>query len=137
MRSVTLITKIIKIIKIRFSTMSNDNKFNNVSNPQHYIAKSGVEVIDLISDMPWIRGNAIKYIFRAGKKYPDKEIEDLEKAVFCINRELVRLRRENQIKVSTVDGNGTEAYDNVGKSNHNNRDVDRIADDNNSDCNLY
>lgn len=115
--------------------------FDNVNKPKHYVTKSGVEVIDLISDMPWIRGNAIKYIFRAGKKYPDKEIEDLEKAVFCINRELVRLRenqiRENQIKVSAVDGNGTEAYDNVGKSNHNNRDVDRISADNNSDGDLY
>lgn len=124
MRSVTLITKIIKIIKIRFSMMSNE--FNNVSNPQHYIAKSGVEVIDLISDMPWIRGNAIKYIFRAGKKNPDKEIEDLEKAKFCINRELARLRSENQ----------TEAY-NVDKSNRNNPDVDRVHNDNYSDRDLH
>ena len=114
-----------------------DNGFDNVNYPKHYVTKSGVEVIDLISDMPWIRGNAIKYIFRAGKKYPDKEIEDLEKAVFCINRELVRLRRENQIKVSAVDGNGTEAYDNVGKSNSNNRDVGHISNDNYSDGDLH
>ena len=116
--------------------MSND-EFNNVSKPQHYIAKSGVEVIDLISDMPWIRGNAIKYIFRAGKKYPDKEIEDLEKAVFCINRELERLRSEPQMNVSTVDGKDTEAYDNVGESNHNNRDVGHISNDNYNDCDLH
>ena len=105
----------------------NDNEFDNVNKPKHYIAKSGVEVIDLISDMPWIRGNAIKYIFRAGKKYPDKEIEDLEKAKFCINRELVRLRNRQQM----------EAYDNVCKSNPNNRDVGHIANDNYSDGDLH
>ena len=30
--------------------------------------------------------HAMKYLGRAGKKYPDKEIEDLDKAIECISR---------------------------------------------------
>jgi hypothetical protein len=37
------------------------------------------------------RGNAIKYIWRAGLKDKAKEIEDLKKAVWYINREISKL----------------------------------------------
>jgi hypothetical protein len=40
------------------------------------------------------RGNAIKYITRAGHKDPNKEIEDLEKAVFYLNYEIKRLKEQ-------------------------------------------
>jgi len=37
-------------------------------------------------------GNVIKYISRAGKKYPEKEIEDLEKAKWYLEREIIKLK---------------------------------------------
>ena len=53
---------------------------DNVNHPPHYTAYKGVEIIDLTEQMNFCRGNAVKYIARAGLKDPNKEIEDLEKA---------------------------------------------------------
>ena len=41
--------------------------------------------------MNFNRGNAIKYIWRAGEKNKRTEIEDLKKALFYINDEIKRL----------------------------------------------
>lgn len=70
-----------------------------VSHPSHYNQnKNGIEVIDIIEGQGWgagfNRGNSIKYILRAGAKDPSKEIEDLEKAAWYINREIERLQKE-------------------------------------------
>ena len=67
---------------------------NNVNHPSHYLANSGIEVIDAIEawNLNFSRGNAVKYIARAGVKNPEKEIEDLEKAVWYITREIKRLQ---------------------------------------------
>ena len=66
---------------------------NPVSHPSHY-TDGKIEVIDFIEDkkLNYHRGNAVKYISRAGKKDPAKEIEDLQKAAWYINREITRLR---------------------------------------------
>ena len=58
-----------------------------VNHPAHYTDGS-IEVIDFIEDkkLPYHLGNAVKYIARAGKKDPDKEAEDLKKAVWYLNR---------------------------------------------------
>lgn len=63
-----------------------------VNRPAHY-TDGKIEVIDFIEDkgLNFHRGNAIKYIARAGKKDPTKEIEDLKKAQWYINREIKRL----------------------------------------------
>ena len=63
-----------------------------VNHPSHY-TDGKIEVIDFIEDknLNYHRGNAIKYISRAGKKNPEKEIEDLEKAKWYIDREIKRL----------------------------------------------
>lgn len=37
--------------------------------------------------------NVVKYIARAGKKDPNKEIEDLNKAVFYLNRRIQTLQK--------------------------------------------
>ena len=65
-----------------------------VNHPAHY-TDGKIEVIDFIEDkkLGFHRGNAVKYIARAGKKNPDKEIEDLQKAVWDLNREIERLKR--------------------------------------------
>lgn len=39
-------------------------------------------------------GNAVKYISRAGKKDPTKTIEDLQKAVWYLNHEIEKRKRE-------------------------------------------
>ena len=67
-----------------------------VNHPSHYTT-GRIEVIDFVTDkkLNFCRGNAVKYIVRAGLKDPEKEIEDLEKAVFYINREIADIRRRN------------------------------------------
>lgn len=64
-----------------------------VNHPAHYTAYKGLEVIDLTEQMNFNKGNAVKYIARAGLKDPAKEIEDLEKAKWYIQREIERLRK--------------------------------------------
>ena len=62
-----------------------------VERPAHYCLGNGAELIYLIEGLPYCRGAAIKYIFRAGIKDKATEIEDLRKARWMINRELRRL----------------------------------------------
>ena len=72
------------------------NEYDNVNRPAHY-ADSKIEVIDYIEDkkLGFCLG---KYISRAGKKKDsgrsviDKEIEDLQKAIWYINRRIYELQ---------------------------------------------
>lgn len=65
-----------------------------INHPSHY-TDGKIEVIDFIEDkqLNFHRGNAIKYIARAGKKNKETEIEDLKKADWYINREIQRLEK--------------------------------------------
>lgn len=67
---------------------------DKVNHPSHYTwlkEKCGIEVIDITRHLDFNRGNAIKYILRSGKKQEqgydnkEKEIEDIEKAIFYLN----------------------------------------------------
>lgn len=73
---------------------------NNVNHPSHY-KRGGIEVIDAIEAWGFgegfNKGNAIKYIVRAGHKDPDAEIEDLEKAKWYLEREIERLKSGSSI----------------------------------------
>lgn len=62
-----------------------------VNHPNHYTAYKGIEVIQLTEMLNFCRGNAVKYIARAGLKDPAKEIEDLKKARWYLDREITRL----------------------------------------------
>ena len=63
-----------------------------VNHPNHYTSHpSGVEVIQITEHMNFCLGNAIKYILRAEHK--GRQIEDLKKAAWYINREIERLER--------------------------------------------
>ena len=71
-----------------------------VDHPKHYNS-GNIEVIDYIEDqkLGFCLGNAIKYISRAGKKdsaldAKTKEIEDLEKAIWYINRRIVEIEKD-------------------------------------------
>lgn len=63
-----------------------------VNSPSHYTQYKGLEVIDLTEQMNFNRGNAVKYIARAGFKDPSAEVEDLEKARWYLAREIERVQ---------------------------------------------
>lgn len=65
-----------------------------VNHPAHYTRFNGIEVIDLTEQLNFNRGNAVKYIARAGAKDPAREVEDLQKARWYVEREIERLTRE-------------------------------------------
>jgi hypothetical protein len=64
-----------------------------VNHPAHYNVGK-FEVVDVIADwkLNFNRGNAVKYIARAGHKDPSKEVEDLEKAMFYLRHEIATLK---------------------------------------------
>jgi hypothetical protein len=65
---------------------------DNVNNPKHYNSHpSGIQAIQVTEHMNFCLGNAMKYIWRADLKHD--AIEDLEKAVWYINREIERRKR--------------------------------------------
>lgn len=68
-----------------------------VNHPSHY-TDGNIEVMDFIEDkqLNFARGNVIKYVSRAGKKDPNKELEDLKKSMWYLNREIERLEKENE-----------------------------------------
>lgn len=70
----------------------------NVNNPSHYGGlENPYEAIKVIEKWGscFCIGNAIKYLSRAGKKNADKEIEDLEKSVWYINRKIAQLKNQS------------------------------------------
>jgi len=63
-----------------------------VNHPSHYTGFSnGAEVIDIVENLTYNRGAAVKYLARAGKKAIADELEDLKKARWYIEREIDRL----------------------------------------------
>ena len=66
---------------------------DNVNHPKHYNSHpSGVECIEITEHMNFCLGNAVKYIWRASLK--GKEVEDLRKARWYIDREISRILNE-------------------------------------------
>lgn len=77
---------------------------DNVNHPAHY-TDGNIEVIDFIEDkkLGYHLGNAVKYIARAGKKDPAKYIEDLQKAVWYLQREIKRSLSQFTIEPNVID----------------------------------
>ena len=72
-----------------------DNKPEMVNHPNHYGGKDNpYEAIKVIEawDLGFNLGNTVKYISRAGRKDKDKHIQDLEKALFYLKREIEKLK---------------------------------------------
>lgn len=70
-----------------------------VAHPPHY--NSGrIEVIEAIEDwgLGFHLGNTVKYVARAGKKDPKREVEDLEKARWYLSRKLELLRARDDCR---------------------------------------
>ncbi|MGI5196956.1 DUF3310 domain-containing protein [Streptomyces sp. CA-288835] len=69
-------------------------KTDSVNHPSHYTwLPNGLEVIDLTEHLNFNRGNAVKYLARAGHKNPATELEDLKKARWYVDREIQRIEK--------------------------------------------
>lgn len=74
-------------------------KVDPVNHPSHYTSSpatcscgKAIECIDVVRHQNFNRGNAMKYLWRAGSK--DDEVQDLRKAAWYLNDEITRLERE-------------------------------------------
>lgn len=70
-----------------------------INHPAHYNTGK-FEVIDVVEDwdLGFCLGNTVKYVARAGRKDPTKEIEDLKKAAWYLNREIENLEKQCPLK---------------------------------------
>lgn len=68
---------------------------DKVNHPAHYQTASGLECIDVIEalgdGLAYCRGNAIKYLWRLGKK--GEALEDVRKAQWYVNRLVQQLEQ--------------------------------------------
>lgn len=60
-----------------------------VNHPSHY-TRGKIEVVDFIEDqgLGFNLGQVVKYVARAGFKDPSKDVEDLKKAAFYLERQI-------------------------------------------------
>ena len=68
-----------------------------VNHPNHYGAENNqYEAIKVIEawDLDFHLGNTVKYISRAGKKEVNKELQDLKKALWYLERKIDNLEQK-------------------------------------------
>ena len=89
--------------------MASKNKNDQVNHPKHYTSDpSGIECIDITRHRNFNIGNAIKYLWRAGlkedkdRKIIDKQVEDLNKAVWHLVDEIHRLGGRCTVKTDSI-----------------------------------
>lgn len=72
---------------------------SSVDHPEHYGGDKTYETIKVIDawDLDFCLGNAVKYISRAGKKDPEKTIEDLKKAIWYIEHKIWLLEMREEV----------------------------------------
>lgn len=73
-----------------------------VNHPVHYGGEDNLyEAIKVIEawDLDFHLGNTVKYISRAGKKGTDKELQDLRKALWYLQRKIDNLENVSGIKI--------------------------------------
>jgi hypothetical protein len=70
-------------------------KLDDMFHPLHYGGDKTYEVIKVLEawDIDFHLGNAIKYIYRSGKKNVENEIKDLENAKWYIQRKIDLLKK--------------------------------------------
>lgn len=90
---------IINSVEDEFAT-----EHDSVNHPSHYTSHpSGIECIEITRHYCFSIGNAIKYLWRAGLKKEmgiedkQKEIEDLEKAIWYIKDRIAQLRKSSRV----------------------------------------
>lgn len=89
--------------------MTSKNKNDQINHPKHYTSDpSGIECIDITRHRNFNIGNAIKYLWRAGlkedkdRKLIDKQVEDLNKAVWHLVDEIHRLGGRCTVKTDSI-----------------------------------
>ena len=85
-------------VKLKVYMTMNEQKTDSVNHPAHYNSHpSGIECIEIARHHNFNIGNTIKYIWRAGLKSEegmedtDKQVEDLNKAIWYIKDEIKRI----------------------------------------------
>ena len=78
----------VPIIDFRIKENDMSDPINDpVNHPNHYTdgpSLGKLECLDITRWLPFTLGNAFKYTWRAGKKNPERFVEDLEKALFYL-----------------------------------------------------
>ena len=69
--------------------------------PSHYQA-DGIQCIDITRYMSFAKGNAVKYLWRAGKKDNNSEAQDIKKAMWYLADELNRLGALSDKNMETI-----------------------------------
>ena len=96
----TAMCDVMQLLKCFIDRKDKEQKTDNVNHPAHYTWLKdlcGIEVIDITRHMNFCLGCAIKYILRAGHKKDasltdtDKQIEDLNKAIWYLQDEIKRI----------------------------------------------
>lgn len=90
------------------NTLSPDQESVEIR-PNYYKAEGSKEIIDLIRDMPFSLGNAIKYIYRCRTK--ENKVKDLNKALWYVQDhkrngsqcEMTNLRKYTAISASEME----------------------------------
>ncbi len=92
-------------MKVNITGGNMTKEFHIINKAKHYnLHPSSYECIDIVRHHDFCIGNAIKYLWRAGLKEsenPNKEIEDLRKAVYYINDKI------KQLELKIENGNKT------------------------------
>ena len=100
----TAMCNAMQLLKCLIDRNDKEQNTDNVNHPQHYTwlkELCGIEVIDITRHMNFCCGNALKYILRAGHKKDasltdtEKQIEDLNKAIWYIHDEIKRITELN------------------------------------------
>ena len=76
------------------------NSSEHVNHPEHYNKVPGIECIDVAENFGFCLGNAIKYIWRSSHK--GRRVEDLEKAVWYVQREIHNIQKNEQRSMQTL-----------------------------------
>lgn len=73
------------------------SKNETINHPAYYGGDTVYEAIKVIEawGLGFCLGNVVKYISRAGKKSKERELEDLKKAVWYLQRRVQQLETKN------------------------------------------
>ena len=98
----TAMCDVMQLLKCFIDRKDKEQKADSVNHPAHYNSHpSGIECIEIARHHNFNIGNSIKYLWRAGLKSEegmedtDKQIEDLNKAIWYIQDEIKRIMKLN------------------------------------------
>lgn len=83
----------------RKTLVADEREGGPIHHPSHYNSHpSGIETIDVIEEMTFNVGTAVKYLWRVGLKESEAPDQELAKAAWYIQRERERLRKRAERK---------------------------------------